>query len=203
MRILVKIGGAQLEEPGPRQALCQAVARACEAGHELIVVHGGGNQIRTLGRALGIEDRYHEGLRITDARAFQSRVLDQPAGRILRGISEDAAGARQCQRLGVLAILQIIFHGFLDGDPFARLQLKPDPDQDPPRQLGMSILEDNVRRVDVRHIALRRDQANGLDRFFHLSQSGPGIHHQTAGDRARDAGSPFQSGQAPPHRIAD
>jgi acetylglutamate kinase len=71
VRILVKIGGAQLEESAPRQALCQAVARACQAGHELIVVHGGGNQIRALGKALGIEDRYHEGLRITDARTAE------------------------------------------------------------------------------------------------------------------------------------
>jgi len=71
VRILVKIGGAQLEESAPRQALCQAVARAYQAGHELIVVHGGGNQIRALGKALGIEDRYHEGLRITDARTAE------------------------------------------------------------------------------------------------------------------------------------
>lgn len=68
MRILVKIGGAQLEEPAPRAALCRAIAAALAAGHQLIVVHGGGNQIRQLTRALGIEDRYHEGLRITDAR---------------------------------------------------------------------------------------------------------------------------------------
>src|SRR5262249_43163476 len=40
---------------------------AHRAGHELVVVHGGGNQIRALGKALGLQDRYHEGLRITDA----------------------------------------------------------------------------------------------------------------------------------------
>jgi acetylglutamate kinase len=68
MRILVKIGGAQLEETGPRAQLCQAIAAARKAGHEVIVVHGGGNQIRQLGKDLGIEERYHEGLRITDAR---------------------------------------------------------------------------------------------------------------------------------------
>ncbi|MEO6597225.1 MAG: acetylglutamate kinase [Planctomycetota bacterium] len=67
MRILVKIGGAQLEAAGPRAALCQAVARAKKAGHQVVIVHGGGNQIRTVGKAMGLQDRYHDGLRITDA----------------------------------------------------------------------------------------------------------------------------------------
>jgi acetylglutamate kinase len=67
MRILVKIGGAQLEDAGPRGQLCDSLARARSDGHELVVVHGGGNQIRVLTKALGLQDRYHEGLRITDA----------------------------------------------------------------------------------------------------------------------------------------
>ena len=68
MRILVKVGGAQLEETGPRAQLCLAIAAARKAGHEVVVVHGGGNQIRQLGKDLGIEERYHDGLRVTDAR---------------------------------------------------------------------------------------------------------------------------------------
>lgn len=68
MRVLVKIGGAQLEAAGPRAALARSLARAKAAGHELVVVHGGGHQIREHVRALGLEERYHEGLRVTDAR---------------------------------------------------------------------------------------------------------------------------------------
>jgi acetylglutamate kinase len=75
MRILVKIGGAQLEEPAPRALLAQAVARAHGDGHELIVVHGGGNQIRQLGKALAIPEQYHEGLRVTDARTAEVVLL--------------------------------------------------------------------------------------------------------------------------------
>jgi acetylglutamate kinase len=71
MRILVKIGGAQLEEQAPRAQLCESLARAREDGHELVVVHGGGNQIRATTAALGIADRYHDGLRITDARTAE------------------------------------------------------------------------------------------------------------------------------------
>jgi len=66
VRILVKIGGAQLEQPEARARLCAAVAGAREQGDEVVVVHGGGNQIRALGGALGLEDRYHQGLRVTD-----------------------------------------------------------------------------------------------------------------------------------------
>ena len=68
MRIVVKIGGAQLEEAGPRRDFCTSVAAARRSNHEIVIVHGGGNQIRTACKAMGIEDRYHEGLRITDAR---------------------------------------------------------------------------------------------------------------------------------------
>lgn len=66
MKLLVKIGGAQLEEPAAREQLAQACARAHAAGHQLVLVHGGGNQIRTLVRRLGLPERYHEGLRVTD-----------------------------------------------------------------------------------------------------------------------------------------
>jgi len=67
MRILVKIGGAQLESHEARAELCVALQAARAAGHELVLVHGGGNQIRELSRKLGLVDRYHDGLRITDA----------------------------------------------------------------------------------------------------------------------------------------
>ncbi len=97
MRILVKIGGAQLEEVGPRTQLCKAVANARAEGHEVIVVHGGGNQIRQLGKALGIEDRYHEGLRITDARTAEV-VLMVLGGQVNRTL------VASLQRAGVQAV---------------------------------------------------------------------------------------------------
>jgi acetylglutamate kinase len=67
VRILVKVGGAQLEQPAARAELARSVAAARQAGHELALVHGGGNQIRQLVQQLGLEERYHEGLRVTDA----------------------------------------------------------------------------------------------------------------------------------------
>lgn len=75
MRILIKIGGAQLEQPGPRRQLCESIHEAQQAGHEVILVHGGGNQIRTIGKALGLQDRYHEGLRITDKATAEAALM--------------------------------------------------------------------------------------------------------------------------------
>lgn len=97
MRILVKIGGAQLEEAGPRAALCQALARAHAEGHELVVVHGGGNQIRQLGKALGIPEQYHEGLRVTDARTAEVVLM------VLGGLVNKTL-VRSLQRCGVPAV---------------------------------------------------------------------------------------------------
>jgi acetylglutamate kinase len=67
VRIVVKIGGAQLEEVAARAELARSVRSARGAGHEIVIVHGGGNQIRELVRRLGLPERYHEGLRVTDA----------------------------------------------------------------------------------------------------------------------------------------
>ena len=83
MRILVKIGGAQLAERAPRAALAESVRSAHADGHELILVHGGGNQIRQLSQRLGIPDRYVDGLRLTDA-ATAEVVLWVLAGEVNR-----------------------------------------------------------------------------------------------------------------------
>lgn len=97
MRLLVKIGGAQLEQAAPRARLCGAIAKARAGGHEVVLVHGGGNQIRELGKALGIEDRYHEGLRITDARTAEV-VLMVLGGQVNRRL------CASLQRAGVSAV---------------------------------------------------------------------------------------------------
>ncbi len=66
MRLCVKIGGALLERPHGRSALAQAIADARTNGHEVLVVHGGGAQIGQVANRLGLIERRHEGLRITD-----------------------------------------------------------------------------------------------------------------------------------------
>lgn len=74
-RVLAKIGGAGLEDVDGRVRLARAVRRARAHGHEVILVHGGGNQMRTVCRRLGIADRYHDGLRVTDAQTAEAAVM--------------------------------------------------------------------------------------------------------------------------------
>jgi len=67
LKLLVKVGGASLESAAGRDELAAAVARARVVGHTVVLVHGGGNQIRALGKRLGLAERYVDGLRVTDA----------------------------------------------------------------------------------------------------------------------------------------
>ncbi|MHC4921476.1 MAG: acetylglutamate kinase, partial [Planctomycetota bacterium] len=85
MRLLVKIGGAQLVRPEARQQLAQAVAAAKAAGHQVLLVHGGGDQIRKVSQRLGLEDKYHQGLRITDAETADV-VLQVLGGQVNRTV---------------------------------------------------------------------------------------------------------------------
>jgi len=99
MRILVKIGGTQLSDPRSRSDLATAVAGAKAAGHQLILVHGGGDQIRDLTGKLGIEDRYHNGLRITDAETAEA-VLMVLGGQVNRQLVAEL-GARGVEAVGI------------------------------------------------------------------------------------------------------
>jgi len=74
VRVLVKVGGAQIEESAARADLVRSVALARAAGLEVVLVHGGGNQIRTLVRKLGLPETYHDGLRVTDAATAEAAL---------------------------------------------------------------------------------------------------------------------------------
>ena len=106
MKLCIKIGGAQLEDPAARATLARAIASARAAGHDCIVVHGGGNQIRALSRRCGIEDRYHDGLRVTDAATAEIAVavLAGTVGKALAA-SMSAAGAAAVSLCGADAAL--------------------------------------------------------------------------------------------------
>ncbi|MEZ6017007.1 MAG: acetylglutamate kinase [Planctomycetota bacterium] len=111
-RILVKIGGAALEEAGPRAAFAKAVAAARADGAAVVVVHGGGNQVGRLSTRLGLETKRVAGLRVTDA-ATAEVVLQVLGGEVSRkltaalvaagvpalGLTGADAGLYQAQRL--------------------------------------------------------------------------------------------------------
>ena len=64
---VVKISGHCLDDEAQLRQFARIVARA---ERQLVIVHGGGAEITRLQAALGIEPRYLDGLRITDAESL-------------------------------------------------------------------------------------------------------------------------------------
>ncbi len=93
MRVLLKVGGAQLDEPGSRNLFAKAVANAKDRGHELILVHGGGAQLGRLGARLGLETVRWQGLRITDAPTAEAALMVL-AGSVNRELVRSLGNAR-------------------------------------------------------------------------------------------------------------
>lgn len=76
MKVVVKIGGAQLDQVGPRHQIAQAVAAAVAAGHDVTVVHGGGAQLERLTDRLGMPAPQRvRGLRVTDPATAEAALM--------------------------------------------------------------------------------------------------------------------------------
>lgn len=166
MRILVKVGGAQLEDAGARQDLVRSVSHAREAGHELVLVHGGGNQIRDLTRRLSLIDRYHEGLRVTDA-ATADVVLMVLAGLVNKELVSafEREGVRAAGLCGA------------DGSTFAARK-KPASDVDlgyvglvsrVDRGLVETLLSNGFLPVIATAAPLASDQMDPSDHFYNIN----------------------------------
>ena len=67
MKIVVKIGGAALEERSTLRKCCRAVVQLAQDGHRVAVVHGGGGALTRTLKLLGKESDFVNGLRVTDA----------------------------------------------------------------------------------------------------------------------------------------
>ena len=67
MKLLVKLGGTLLDAAESRRSLAAQVAQARQAGHEIVVVHGGGKQMTRYLAERGVESRFVNGLRVTDS----------------------------------------------------------------------------------------------------------------------------------------
>jgi acetylglutamate kinase len=75
MRLLVKIAGALLERDEHVQSLARQIAELAQAGHELLVIHGGGKIFTATLAKLGIESRFVNGLRVTDRETRDAAVM--------------------------------------------------------------------------------------------------------------------------------
>src|SRR5689334_4202205 len=64
-KVLVKLGGAALQDLGLVTALCEDLALMRAIGISVILVHGGGPSINEELTLRGIEWKFHNGLRVT------------------------------------------------------------------------------------------------------------------------------------------
>lgn len=74
-RFLVKYGGAAMEKPEVRDAVCAEVASLAKHGAQLIVVHGGGKEISRLIERLGLKTHFIDGVRVTDAEGMRATEM--------------------------------------------------------------------------------------------------------------------------------
>jgi acetylglutamate kinase len=66
MKIVVKIGGAALDNKAVVQKFAHSVAELVDHGHKVVVIHGGGAAISRTLHELGRESQFVNGLRVTD-----------------------------------------------------------------------------------------------------------------------------------------
>jgi acetylglutamate kinase len=69
--VVIKYGGAAMREEGLREAFATDVVLLKYVGMNPIVVHGGGPEITEYMDRLGMEVRFHEGLRVSDAETVE------------------------------------------------------------------------------------------------------------------------------------
>ena len=75
MRYVVKIAGALLETDDSVRTIARQIARLSQAGHELLVIHGGGKIFTATLARMGIESRFINGLRVTNRETRDAAVM--------------------------------------------------------------------------------------------------------------------------------
>lgn len=75
MKIVVKIGGAALEEKSTLKKCAVAVAELAGDGHKVAVVHGGGSALTRTLLQLGKKSDFVNGLRVTDSETRDVAVM--------------------------------------------------------------------------------------------------------------------------------
>lgn len=69
--VVIKYGGAAMENPVLRQSTAEDITLMKYVGMNPVVVHGGGPAINRRLKQLGVEAKFHNGLRITDAETIE------------------------------------------------------------------------------------------------------------------------------------
>ena len=75
MRLVVKIGGAAIEDEAVLRQCAGSVAALAGQGHQVLVVHGGGAALTRLLSRLGKQASFVDGLRVTDAETRDAALM--------------------------------------------------------------------------------------------------------------------------------
>src|SRR6476660_5716746 len=69
--VVIKYGGAAMREESLREAFATDVVLLKYVGLKPVIVHGGGPDITSYMERLGLEVKFHEGLRVSDAETVE------------------------------------------------------------------------------------------------------------------------------------
>lgn len=75
MRLVIKVAGALLESDAVVRQIAQQVVATAKAGHELLVIHGGGKLFTATLERMGIASRFIGGLRVTDRATRDAAIM--------------------------------------------------------------------------------------------------------------------------------
>ncbi len=78
--VVVKLGGAAMTSDALLEAMAQDLVLLRMVGVEVVLVHGGGPMVSEMGRRLGLEPRFVDGLRVTDEETMRVAQLVQVGG---------------------------------------------------------------------------------------------------------------------------
>jgi len=111
-KVVVKIGGAALEDPELRRRFAEDLILLDWVGIDLVVVHGGGKQITQMLDRVGQVARFVDGQRVTDASTLEvvemvlGGSLNQELVRLVNHLGGAAVGLTGCD--GGLARAKIV-----------------------------------------------------------------------------------------------
>lgn len=97
MKLLVKLGGTLLESDESRASIARQVKDLCDAGHSVVVVHGGGKRLSRYLAGLDHKSEFRGGLRVTPPEILDA-VLRVLAGSVNRQL------VAELQRTGLRAV---------------------------------------------------------------------------------------------------
>lgn len=72
MKIVLKIGGNEIDDSNFLEKVSRLVAEIRNKNHQVILVHGGGKEITRLLNRLGLETQFVKGMRYTDPQSLEA-----------------------------------------------------------------------------------------------------------------------------------